>query len=79
MGCFYGLDRIASGCDNLRVLSRSFDRNNNFLEKFFGKDILYMTKIIVMKGEITTACNADQSDRKRCTGIKGYFFIGVSK
>lgn len=38
-----------------------------------------MTKIIVMKGEITTACNADQSDRKRCTGIKGYFFIGVSK
>ena len=34
---------IASGCDNLRVLSRSFDRNNNFLEKFFGKDILIVS------------------------------------
>lgn len=34
---------IASECDNLRVLSRSFDRNNNFLEKFFGKDILIVS------------------------------------
>ena len=44
MGCFYGLDRIASGFDNLRVLSRSFDRNNNFFLEIFSNDIFILSR-----------------------------------
>lgn len=56
-----------------------------FLEKqqFFdeGKSKIHInseyflhTQINNDERRITTACNADQSDRKRWTGIKGYFF-----
>lgn len=52
----------------------------HFFEKNFSNDILYMTKIIVMKGEDNLACReCSRTNRNTEQALKVIFLFGLGK